>query len=67
MFEVKVIDGNVEKALQILKRKVKDSRLFIELREREQYRKPSEVKRAKKARAKIREKYRVVEQRNSRG
>ena len=45
MVNVKVINGNIEKALQILKRKVKEDRVFIEVREREQYTKPSERKR----------------------
>jgi small subunit ribosomal protein S21 len=64
MIKVKVIDGNIEKALQIMKRKIKDTRLFVELRENEQYKKPSEVRRERKAKAKIREKYRTLETQN---
>ena len=54
MIEVTVKNNNVEKALSIFKRKVKDSKLMLELREREYYKKPSEVKREKAARGKIR-------------
>lgn len=64
MIHVKVIDGNIEKALQIMKRKIKDTRLFVELREREEYKKPSELRRERKARGKIREKYRTLEKQN---
>ena len=41
MLEVKVRKNNVEHALRILKRKIKDSGLMLELREREFYTKPS--------------------------
>ena len=54
MIEVTVKNNNIEKALSIFKRKVKDSKLMLELREREYYKKPSEVKREKAARGKIR-------------
>lgn len=64
MIHVKVIDGNIEKALQIMKRKIKDTRLFVELREREEYKKPSELRRERKARGKIREKCRTLEKQN---
>jgi small subunit ribosomal protein S21 len=43
--EVKVKKNNVEFALRLLKRKIKDSGLMVELRERQYYTKPS-VKRA---------------------
>ena len=39
MIEIKVFNNNIEFALKKLKRKVKDSRLFIELREKEFYQK----------------------------
>ncbi len=54
MIEVTVKNNNIEKALSIFKRKVKDSKLMLELREREYYKKPPEVKREKAARGKIR-------------
>ena len=43
--EVKVKNNNVEFALRLLKRKIKDSGLMVVLRERQYYAKPS-VKRA---------------------
>ena len=39
--EVKVKKNNVEFALRLLKRKIKDSGLMVELRERQYYKKPS--------------------------
>jgi small subunit ribosomal protein S21 len=54
MIEVKVRHNNVEKALRIFKRKIKDSGLFIEIKEREYYRKPSVIKNRKKGLGKVR-------------
>ena len=54
MIHIKVYNNNVDKALSKLKKQVKDTRLFIELREREFYKKPSALKREKKAKAKLR-------------
>jgi small subunit ribosomal protein S21 len=51
---VVVKNNNVEKALSIFKRKVKDSNLMYELREREYYKKPSEIKKEIKNKAKAR-------------
>jgi len=51
---VVVKNNNVEKALSIFKRKVKDSNLMFELREREYYKKPSEIKKEIKNKAKAR-------------
>lgn len=52
MIEVKVRRGqSIEKALSIFKRKVKDSKILYELREREYYTKPSQLKKEKKAKA----------------
>jgi len=53
---VKVRNNNVEKALSILKKKVKESKLMLELREREYYTKPSVIKKEKKAKARLRNK-----------
>lgn len=55
---VAVINGNVEEALVRLKRKTKDENLFIELRRRERYQKPSDVRREKRAKARLRGRYR---------
>ena len=57
MIEVKVFNNNIEFALKKLKRKVKDSRLLIELREREFYHKKSDVRRELISKAKLRTKY----------
>ena len=57
--QVEVYNNEVEKAMRILKRKVKDSNLFIELREKEYYTKPSEKKRHRHNLAKLRNKYKV--------
>ena len=44
MLEVQVKKNNVEFALRLLKRKIKDSGLMVELRERQYYKKPSQKK-----------------------
>ncbi len=57
MVEIKVRKGqSIERALSIFKKKVKDSKVLFELREREFYTKPSEIKKEKKAKAKARAK-----------
>lgn len=57
MIEVKVRRGqSIEKAISIFKKKVKDSKILYELREREYYMKPSLIKKEKKAKAKARRK-----------
>ena len=58
MLKVQIRKGqSVEKALKIFKRKVKDSGIKFELKERSFYRKPSELKREKKNKTKLRAKY----------
>ena len=54
MIEVKVKHNNIEKALRIFKRKIKDSRILYDLSERSYYIKPSAKKRKMKLRAKAR-------------
>ncbi len=57
MIEVKVRKGqSIEKAISIFKKKVKDSKILYELREREYYMKPSLIRKEKKAKAKARRK-----------
>ena len=56
---VTVYNNNVDGALRILKKKIKASNLFIDLREKEYYTKPSEIKRHKKNLAKLRTKYAI--------
>jgi small subunit ribosomal protein S21 len=63
--QVEVYDGQVEKAIRILKKKVKESNLFLELRKKEYYEKPSRIKRHKKNLARLRNQYKVEkEQKN---
>jgi small subunit ribosomal protein S21 len=57
MIKVVVKNNSIEYALKQFKRKVKDSGLLLELREREHYKKPSDIKRVKKSKAKLRVKY----------
>ena len=59
---VTVFNNNVEGALKVLKRKVKESNLFMDLREKEYYTKPSEKKRHKRNLAKLRNKYAVLKE-----
>lgn len=54
---VKVVNGNIELALKIFKRKVKDSGKLEELKARKEYIKPSAVKRKKMQQA-VRAEYR---------
>jgi len=56
---VTVYNNNVEGALKVLKKKIKQSNLFIDLREKEYYTKPSEKKRHKRNLAKLRNHYAV--------
>ena len=49
-----VQDGNVEKALRKFKKKIQNSNLLLELRERETYVKPTTRKKIKKGQAKSR-------------
>jgi len=54
---VKVRRGQpIEKAISVLKKKVKESKLMLELRQREYYQKPSELRKEKKAKARLRHK-----------
>jgi small subunit ribosomal protein S21 len=63
--QVEVYDGQVEKAMRILKRKVKDSNLFIDLRKKEYFEKPSRVKREKRNLAKLRNQYKVQKEKEN--
>jgi ribosomal protein S21 len=47
-------DGNVEKALRKLKKKIIESRLLIEVRERDQYVKPTTARKIKRNAARAR-------------
>ena len=54
---VTVFNNNVDGALRVLKKKVKDANLFFDLRKKEYYEKPSKKRREKKNLAKLRNKY----------
>jgi len=54
---VTVFNNNVEGALKVLKKKVKNSGMMLDLRKKEYYTKPSETKRHKRNLVKIRNKY----------
>ena len=51
MIYVEVRKGNVEQAMRVLKRKVQKEGIVKELRERQFYKKPSEIKQEKKKEA----------------
>ena len=54
---VKVFNDNLEGALKIFKKKVKESGILWDLKQKAYYKKPSEIKREKKNLAKLRSKY----------
>ena len=54
---VDVRDNNVEYALRLLKRKLKKENWILELRKHEYYRKPSEIRREKRNKQRLRYKY----------
>ena len=56
MLYVKVYKNNIDKALRVFKKQVKESKLLVELRDREFYTKPSVLKREKRAKARLRAK-----------
>ena len=57
--QVKVYNNNVEGALKVFKRKVKDSNLMLELSKKAYYDKPSKKRREKKNMAILRNKYKL--------
>ena len=63
---VTVFNNNVEGALKVLKKKIKASNLFQDLREKEYYTKPSEIKRHKRNLAKLRNKYNIEKEKAKR-
>ena len=58
--QVEVYNNNVDKALRILKKKVKDANLFFDLKKKAYYEKPSKKRREKKNLAKLRNKYQEI-------
>ena len=59
---VPVYHNNVELALKKLKKKVKDSDLFLELKKRAYYEKPSKIRREKKNLAILRQRYQSIKE-----
>ena len=53
MIYVKVYNNNIEKALSKFKKQVKESKLLVELREREFYKKKSTKRKEKKAKSRL--------------
>ena len=62
---VDVYNNNVDKALRILKKKVKDSNLFLDLKKKQYYEKPSKKRREKINMAKLRNKYAVEKEKQN--
>ena len=62
---VPVYNNNVELALKKLKKKVKDSDLFLELKKRSYYEKPAKIKREKKNLAILRNKWAVEKEKEN--
>ena len=54
MIYIRVYNNNVEKALSKFKKEVKESKLMLEIRDREFYTTPSTLKREKNAKARLR-------------
>ena len=63
--QVKVYNNNVEGALKILKRKIKDSNLFLELKNKSYFEKPSKLKREKRNLAKARARYQQLKEKEN--
>ena len=65
MVKVEVRKGqSVEKAISIFKKKVKKSGLMLELQKRSFYVKPSAIKREEKNKAILRNKYKVLKEKD---
>ena len=59
---VEVRNNNIEGSLKKFKRKVKESGLMVELRDRQYYEKPSEKRRREKNLSKSRQRYKVIKE-----
>jgi|TARA_B100001094_G_scaffold80921_1_gene77112 small subunit ribosomal protein S21 len=65
LVKVEVRKGqSIEKAISIFKKKVKKSGLMLELRKRSFYVKPSAIKREEKNKAILRNKYKVLKEKD---
>ena len=63
--QVRVFNNNVDGALRILKKKVKESNLFLDLRKKEYYEKPSKIRREKKNLAIARTRYQMLKEKEN--
>ena len=62
---VPVYNNNVELALKKLKKKIKDSNLFIDLKRKSYFEKPSKLKREKRNLAKARARYQSLKEKEN--
>ena len=60
--QVEVYNNNVEGALKVFKKKIKESNLFLELKKKAYYEKPSKKRREKKNLQKLRYKYKNLKE-----
>ena len=63
--QVDVYNNNVDKALRLLKKKVKEANLFLDLKKKQYYEKPSKKRREKINMAKLRNKYAVEKEKQN--
>ena len=62
---VTVFNNNVEGALKVFKRKVKDSNLMLDLKKKAYYEKPSKKRRETKNMAKLRNHYKTLKEKQN--
>ena len=63
--QVKVYNNNVEGALKVFKKKVKESGLMMDLKKKDYYEKPSKIKREKRNLAILRQRYKSLKENNN--
>ena len=63
--QVEVYNNNVDQALRILKKKVKEANLFLDLKKKQYYEKPSKKRREKINMAKLRNKYAIEKEKQN--
>ena len=62
---VNVYNNNVEGALKVFKKKVKESGLMMDLKKKAYYEKPSKIKREKRNLAILRQRYKSLKENNN--
>ena len=63
--KVEVYNNNIDMALRKLKRKIKDSDLFLKLKEKSYFEKPSKIKREKRNLAISRQRYQTQKEKEN--